>query len=81
MKVSMPEIDLDKCTGCGDCVELCLSHAVGLVEGKVTIVSPADCNYCTDCETFCPNDAIRCPLEIVLLKDEPERPYEEQKEE
>jgi MinD superfamily P-loop ATPase len=70
MRMAIPEIDLDKCTGCGDCVELCLFGIVALVNDKATIVRPEDCNYCTDCEIFCSSGAIRCPFEIVLIKTE-----------
>ena len=66
----IPEIDLDICTGCGDCVELCSFGIVALVNGKAAIVRPEDCDYCTDCETFCPPGAIRCPFEIILVKAE-----------
>jgi len=68
MTIAIPEIDLDKCDGCGDCVEFCPSGIVGLVNGKATIVRPEDCNYCMDCEIFCPSGAISCPFEIVLAK-------------
>ena len=68
--MAIPEIDLDICTGCGDCVEFCPSGIVGLVNGKAIILSPEDCDYCTDCETFCPPGAIRCPFEIILVKTE-----------
>ena len=64
--MAIPEIDLDICTGCGDCVELCSSGIVWLVNDKATIVSPEDCGYCTDCETFYPSGATRCPFEIIL---------------
>ncbi len=65
---AIPEIDTDKCTGCGDCVEQCPTNAVSLVSGKVAIVRPQECNYCTDCEQFCSSGAIRCPFEIILVK-------------
>ena len=68
--MAIPEINLDICTGCGDCVEFCPSGIVGLVNGKAIIVSPEGCDYCTDCETFCPPRAIRCPFEIILVKTE-----------
>lgn len=63
---ALPEIDLEKCTGCGDCVELCPTKAVELVKGVPVIARPQECNYCTDCEAFCPPGAIRCPFEILL---------------
>ncbi len=68
--MAIPEIDLDKCTGCADCVELCPFGVVALVGDKVIIVRPEDCSYCTDCEIFCSLGAIRCPFEIVLAKTE-----------
>ncbi len=66
----MPEIELEKCTGCGECVEYCPTGAVKIVNGKVTMVNPNACNSCTECETICPSGAISCPFEIVLLKEE-----------
>ena len=67
----VPEIDLEKCIGCGDCVEWCPAHAVALVDGKAAIERPENCNYCAECESFCPSGAIRCPFDIVLVKLEP----------
>ena len=78
MKKAIPEIDSEKCTGCGDCVEQCPTNAVELIDNEVAIVRVEDCNYCTDCETSCPSGAIRCPFEIVLVKVEPERRHEEE---
>lgn len=63
------EIDLEKCTGCGVCVEKCPTQAVTLVNGKATIVRPDACNYCTECETYCDAGAITCPFEIILAVD------------
>ncbi len=62
------EIDLEKCTGCGDCVVKCPTHAVELVSGKPVMVRPDVCDYCTECETFCSVGAIRCPFEIILVE-------------
>lgn len=73
MRIAIPEIDRDKCTGCGDCVDQCLTKAVDLVKGKAVIVRPEDCSYCVDCEALCLPGAIRCPFEIVLVKGKPRR--------
>lgn len=70
MSVVIPQIDRDKCTGSGNCVEHCPTNAIELVSGKAMIVRPEDCNYCTDCEVVCPSGAIKCPFEIVLVKTE-----------
>jgi NAD-dependent dihydropyrimidine dehydrogenase PreA subunit len=72
VRVAVPEIDLNKCTRCGDCVEQCATNAVALMNNKVAIVRPEDCNYCTDCEAICPSGAIRCPFEIMLVKVTPD---------
>jgi len=67
----LPEIRQEDCTGCGDCVDACHTDAVGLIEGKAAIVSPEDCDYCTECELVCPEEAIACPFDIVLGEDLP----------
>jgi len=64
---SLPELDLEKCTGCGICVERCPVDAVSIIDGKAVLVKPEACPYCTKCEDACPSGAIRCPFEIVLL--------------
>ena len=63
---ALPEIDGERCDGCGECVEVCHAGAVAIVDGKAAIARPAACDYCTDCEAACPVDAIRCPFEIVV---------------
>jgi NAD-dependent dihydropyrimidine dehydrogenase PreA subunit len=39
-----------------------------MVGGKVALVRPEDCRYCTDCEEICPAGAIKCPFVIVLVE-------------
>jgi NAD-dependent dihydropyrimidine dehydrogenase PreA subunit len=64
-----PIIDEELCTGCGDCVATCPTAALEVVEGKATMVRPDDCNYCTECESFCPEGAIACGFEIVFAEN------------
>jgi len=60
------EVDIDKCTGTGACVEVCLSDgALSLVEmeinGEKTMrakVTPALCMGCGACVAVCPGNAI-----------------------
>lgn len=62
----LPNIDLDKCGGCAECVAGCPAKAVAMVEGRAAIVRPEECSYCAECEGLCPKGAITCPFEIVF---------------
>ena len=73
MKMALPDINIEKCTGCEDCVIRCPAGVVKLVDGKAVVVIPDGCQYCTDCDTVCLSGAIRCPFEIVLIGNEPDR--------
>lgn len=70
MGLAVPEVNPEKCEGCGDCVKLCPGQAVALVLGKATVVRPENCDYCAECEAFCPSSAVRCPFEIVIERPE-----------
>ena len=53
-------IDHEKCTKCGACIQACpLQAAKGRVEGKRF---PADCFSCARCLNVCPVDAVRYGL-------------------
>jgi len=51
-------INLDKCTECGLCRELCRFHAIS----PEFTVDPIDCEGCGVCVYFCPEDAIDFPI-------------------
>ena len=51
-------INLDKCTECGLCRELCRFNAIS----PEFIVDPIDCEGCGVCVYFCPEDAIDFPI-------------------
>lgn len=61
-----PVIFSEKCNGCGLCVEVCNKDALVMEDGKVTFTGPVECDYCGECETICPNEAINCYYDIVL---------------
>ncbi|NLE07902.1 MAG: 4Fe-4S binding protein [Dehalococcoidales bacterium] len=66
----MPQIDYEKCTGCGICVGVCSCQAIVFEGTKVVVKKAHRCDTCTrwcgNCELVCPNDAISCPFEIVI---------------
>ena len=52
-----PEINYEKCTGCGLCAENCRFSAIKMVKGKPK-VNPFLCEGCGACEVICPEKAI-----------------------
>jgi uncharacterized Fe-S center protein len=67
--VSMPQIIVEKCTGCGLCVAVCRCNAFIMVDNIVKVVEVEECYYCTQCEAVCPTGAIICPYEIIFEED------------
>ena len=65
----MPIIDLEKCQGCGLCVDVCACGALKIVGKTVQAVKVEDCEWCALCELVCPNEAISCPFEVVVEED------------
>jgi MinD superfamily P-loop ATPase len=61
-----PEIDKDKCDGCGLCVGVCHENGIMIANKTVVVIDEVECDWCGLCEAVCPNDAIRCPLLIVF---------------
>jgi len=54
----IPEVDLQACTYCGRCAEVCQYHAMAVV-GKKVLVFPELCHGCGSCALNCPAEAIR----------------------
>jgi len=62
---SIPTIDMERCTGCGLCVEYCPTQAVIMRQQQPIIHKPRQCAYCGLCEDSCPEDAITLLYEIT----------------
>lgn len=55
----MIEIDKEKCNGCGACASACHEGAIGMVDGKATLLRDDFCDGLGDCLPECPTNAIR----------------------
>jgi MinD superfamily P-loop ATPase len=53
----VPEIDLDRCTFCRKCMEICRFNAIA-VAGKSVVTFPELCHSCGGCTVICPEDAV-----------------------
>ncbi len=54
------QVDGEKCTGCGLCVDACPLEAISLQDDKAK-VDEEKCTECGKCVEQCPNEAIRIP--------------------
>ena len=62
--VDVPSVDLEKCTGCGKCGEICQYSAIVCVRESVLTFEQL-CHSCGGCMRICPADAIKPrPLNI-----------------
>ncbi len=66
-----PEIEYDKCTGCGTCREVCAEDVFFGVAGppgaeKPVVSYPEACFHCCLCAIHCPAEAVsvRTPLQM-----------------
>jgi MinD superfamily P-loop ATPase len=57
VNVSIPEVDLSKCTFCGKCQEICQFNAIVVIKNNV-LVFPELCHSCTGCWLVCPENCI-----------------------
>jgi ferredoxin len=56
----LPDVDLEKCTGCGLCVEVCTPKSLKIVNSDFAVLVRADtCGSEGHCVESCPDDAIR----------------------
>ncbi len=62
----LPQIELALCTGCGHCIAICPTKALGWHGTQAGVVNPEACTYDARCEAICPVDAIALPYQIVM---------------
>lgn len=52
------QLDIEKCVGCGTCLDVCPHAVLARENGKVRIKSRDACMECGACARNCPADAI-----------------------
>ena len=51
-------IDKEKCTGCGECVDICPAEVLEMKDEKSEPVNIDECLGCESCVETCPESAI-----------------------
>ncbi|MFO7741311.1 MAG: ATP-binding protein [Anaerolineae bacterium] len=60
----IPRVDLELCTACGRCAEVCQFNAIAVV-GDNVLVFPELCHACGSCALNCPTEAITEELDVT----------------
>lgn len=55
--VFLPKVDVNKCIGCGACINVCPNNAIKIEIDKAKIIEDK-CKNCRKCEHTCPVNAI-----------------------
>ncbi len=67
--IPIPQVDMEKCTGCGLCGQICQYSAIVVIKEKV-LTFPELCNGCGGCLLVCPVGAIKeVPRQIGVVEE------------
>lgn len=67
--VSMPEINSEKCTNCGECLTCCPSHAIVMdIESNKIKINYNECIFCALCEDVCSIGAVKMSNKFELAE-------------
>jgi ferredoxin len=58
LKRKIIEIDEERCSGCGECVDACAEGAIRIIDGKARLVSETYCDGLGACLGECPEGAL-----------------------
>lgn len=64
---TLPEITIEKCTGCGACMKICPSNAIGIKKKKAILVKER-CIGCGECTVICRPGAIAIKYDENAVK-------------
>jgi MinD superfamily P-loop ATPase len=68
VNILIPEVNPERCTGCGRCADVCEFHAVVVLGGE-TLLFPELCHGCGSCTLLCPEGAItEIPKTLGILE-------------
>ncbi len=62
-------VDVERCTGCATCAELCHLQALSMTDG-VVYVDEERCNGCLECVDLCPEEAIHALVHAQIVRVE-----------
>jgi MinD superfamily P-loop ATPase len=66
--VPVPLIDQNKCTGCGECANICQFNALAVIKSKAMLF-PELCHSCGGCVLVCPTGAItEKPMAVGVME-------------
>jgi MinD superfamily P-loop ATPase len=57
VSIPVPNVDMEKCTRCGRCAEMCVYNAIAVL-GDYVLTFPHLCHGCGACSYLCPEKAI-----------------------
>jgi uncharacterized Fe-S center protein len=64
---TLPEVTVEKCAGCGECMKVCPANAIGLKKKKALLVKER-CIGCGECTVACDYGAIEIKYDESIVK-------------
>lgn len=58
MKILDININMNECTVCGECVDVCPMNILQITDDKLVIGDISECSYCETCTDVCPEECI-----------------------
>lgn len=65
-RTSIPQVDLTKCIGCGQCAKVCPEKTIEIVETNGKKKAKTNLEYCKGCGLCATN----CPVKAIIMEIE-----------